>query len=473
MQATGTWRDVLLCMTVGPEAIAVHPATRMRMQDASGSGPRSVCVIDGPSSSAASAAHSNRSDARGLLWLGGKQHVLAIVRTSLLHLVSLTPSVAPGCTGSAALHSGFSWLQPVAASARIVSVAAELEAGVLLLATADARVTCYSMLGAVPGSHGGGGNRASETRSSEHATQHVWQHSVPAPHLLLTVCPTTTALAASADPAVATIAIWRSAQLGCADTPAASAANGNSRSDAGPSLDWLRLSSPASALAFRPHASRNAQGSLAPASTLMAACADGCIRLWIDTDLADTLPAALADIGNLVDAKHGGKATLGRTMCLAHVLSMPGARPDRPVALAVTWSQPPEGADDILASCSRRVAWLVATRMHADPHRGRSTTGAAALDELNFADDYARGSAGGADELCAWAVTVDAVEKDLWPSTVDAATAAQNGAASHKQAGAKSELGLTAKCRGPRMNAVLWGRDDYQARAWFHCAGLS
>ena len=436
-----------MTQTLSRSACSKHarlpPKHEPMLQSQHGRGHRSVCFIDVENEVAAAAGSQQATGGgcRGLVWLAGSDQLLAVVRNATIHLFSIAASLEQVLQDRAA-GKGHSLHGTIAAQASVTAICAAADSSELLVATGDSTLSCYSVQAA-----------AAPPRGSAS----LWQAPLPVPHDLLASCSAAHGVAASASTQEAAIAIWRGTTASSAPAQAA---------DWPPAPDWLKIPSPATCLALQPPppcSRRTRAGATGAACVLMAACADGCVRLWVDTNLADTLPPGFTVHDN------ASSSPLGHTMCLAHVLSVPGVAVGGPQApLTATWAAPPSAQHAQLGMHARRTSWLVATRC----------SGSAAQHEAPAQAGHA------ADELFVWAVTVDQADADAAAMgtgseaeqrsgvsvSVSVSQATPDSKAGGKARSPRGQLGAVAACRSPKVSAALWGRDSEQVRL---CTGNS
>lgn len=403
-------------------------------------GQHSVCFIDVENEVAPStSSHLPPSDAsRGLVWLGPGAQSLAIIRNDSAHIFSLAPCLADS-NGDAVSSKGHGLVGSVRAPAFVTAVAPTLGGAALLVAARNSTLSCYSLPCAVAG-------------KAADAGQLQWRATLPSTHDLLASCPATQAVCASASSQAPAIAIWRHPQQPVSGEAASRV----------PAPDWLKLPCAPTCISFRPSppqcARRPHTGS--GACVLMAACADNCVRLWVDTDLSDALPPGFSVHTNATTG------ALGRTMCLAHMLSVPGLQPAPQAALVATWAVPP--LEDCSGAHARRTSWLVVTRCAASP--------GIAAPEMH--DGGLEPGSADADEVYVWAVTVDHADSDGAAMatrggegeangvavSVSVSQATHNSAGDGKGRGKSAQLGNVAACRGPKVSAALWGQGSEHVR---------
>jgi hypothetical protein len=401
-----------------------------RVQGDNHDAPNVVCAIDSAPADPAQPQHSQSISGHGLAWLGSSKHILGIVQGSQLRLMSLEPCMRHVMDpGSSQPHPGYTAAGRLSAGAQILAVAARPQLDAILISTAESGMACYC-LPAAPTAAGAATPSALRPQMAPE-----WSHKLSTPHALLTLDPGPERVAASAAHSQAAIAIWRVPSTSPSSQDGAASAQA-SVATAAPDLEWLRLPCPLRTLQFRPSTGARPDAQRPWAATLMAACADGCVRLWVDTVLADTLPASLAS------GSHVGGAGLGRSMCLAHVLTLPGTQIDCSTALLATWSLAGSNGHGPQSHTAQHVSWLVATSMSVDSEAAQGPFDSRVPDELYV-----------------WAVTVDAVERHGQEGDAVAADSPTEQTQVDQSAGV---LGHRAWCRGPRISATLWGCDHGQ-----------
>ena len=332
---------------------------------------------------------------------------------------------------------GHVMLGQIAAGSQITALSSQLGAESVLVASEAPCMRCYAWA-----------MQRNAAQQSQAIVRTLWTRSLPAQHKLLTSAQSGGgALAASASPSRPWIAIWRWQSAALRDqVPPRSLTNADGDVD----LEWLHCASPAGSLQLHSNATSSHNSS---PDTLAATCADGRVRLWVDTSLADTLPASLLTASYSNQTGRPATGARGRSMCLAHVLSFPGAAPAGCQKLTATWA-----AADTQNTCGhhRNVLWLVATRISvATEGSAEASTDAARIGhhahEGPFEDHGGVQLLPRADELCVWAVQVQA------------------GAVHCQQGGSESVEGKragrhTAVWGGPRVSATLWGCDHHHVR---------
>jgi hypothetical protein len=297
------------------------------------------------------------------------------------------------------------------------------------------------------------------------AVTDLWNRTLPSPHVHLSVCPSLFITAASAAAGEPAIAIWRFPPPACKAPPAKGHSLAPPSTD-GLSVEWLDLSCPVSALHFWPDPRRACERQRAHgawAATLMAVGHDGCIRLWMDTNLSDTLPPSLTSPGTLLNGTDNGTNVgeqYGRSMCLVHVLSPPNSSPLAGAGFTASWANPERIRDHPHAGAQQRVSWIIAVRT---PLSREARGDAAAVGKVEAPMEALTAP----DEVSVWVVTVDAVEHGGGAPMALAAEAkglknGARGSSSGGKDGVLAEVGDVVVCRTPRVTAALWGQDELQ-----------
>jgi hypothetical protein len=360
----------------------------------------------------------------GLVWLGTPSDILCVWHAGRGVLLSLSRALAQLrlTPGAPTEPPAYDVLGRISSSAPFLAVTAASSVGVIFTTSSDGGVACFS----VPTELSRGG-RAAEL-------QPLWSRAIKPAHALLAACPELP-LAASAARGQGAIALWRS---GAASTTRSSLLE----------LEWIRLPCPALSLSFRPDAGPSVLGRAAGshAATLLAVCEDGSIRLWVDSDFASALPAAVLAAATAPS----GAAASGRAMCMARVLAPPGPSVSPGSHMLASWASndPAKGA-----AGRQRLQWLVVTVLHApgaammaSKRSAERDWGDEESDERDVEAYFAH--APPPDALHVWAVSVQSPERQT-------------------AGGAVQGFGIVPM---PRVTAVLWGSDAQTVRPLFSCS---
>eukprot|EP00892_Ulva_mutabilis_P007076 jgi/Ulvmu1/4740/UM020_0024.1 len=378
-----------------------------------------VAVIDAPHlhDEALTESSGGIATCTQLHWLGTSACVLAIVHGRIAHLVSLSPAI----NQTQRRHLPYEILGNVVASHSILAMCTDASFTSLFATTSDGALLRFA-------------ERASAPPRPTHAARQTWRQVASmgstGPHCLLAVTSDAHTsdglLVASASESDACITAWR--------VPA----DANKQHSAAPEPELLGVPCASTALQFRPTgAHAGCGGGSEPPPTLLAVGTDGLIRIWLEVDAAAALPPSF-----VAAAQANGKS-VGRSMCLAHVLAPPPLLQLRAPRTLAGWADS-GGAAAAAGSHPEPSSWIVATVYDSAP----------AVEQVEAMSD----------QVFIWSVTVRA--PDVAPRAANGANGGMR-ANGHARRSARSEekpadAVVTATCIAPSATAVLWAHEAYR-----------
>lgn len=351
-----------------------------------------------------------------LHWLGTAACVLAIVHGRIAHLVSLSSAIHQPLRR----HMPYDILGHLIAHRSILAMSTDASFGSVFATTADGSLLRFAQRPSAP---------ARATQAASTTWRQLASLSTTSPHRHLAVSLHADAqgqlLVATGSEADASMAVWRLA------------ADPTKHSSPPPAPEYVSVPCAPTTLQFRPTtAEASTDSSSGPPATLLAAGADGAIRIWLDVDAASALPPSF-----LAAAQANCKA-IGRRMCLSQVLSPPMLLPPRAPRTLATWA----AAGALTSSASQPVqnSWIVAT----------------VYDSAPATDDYEAAS----DQVFIWCLSTHApdvpVRAQVNGTTKSKGTARENAQGLPKAA----EPAVAAGCAVPCATAALWAHEAYRVR---------